>query len=106
MTSTAQFQKAASLVQGLPKDGPVKIGQDVQLKFYAWFKQATVGDAPATNPAGYLDFTGKAKWKAWDEVRGKTKEEAEVEYVKLFKETVAQDTTEGPNLIKQVDEAA
>ncbi|XP_006459070.1 hypothetical protein AGABI2DRAFT_65818 [Agaricus bisporus var. bisporus H97] len=85
MSYQAKFDKATSIVQNLPKGGPVQPSQDDQLFFYARFKQATIGDVNIPRP-GMLDFTGKAKWDAWNEIKGKSKEDAMKEYVeKLLK---------------------
>ncbi|KAF7336811.1 ACB domain-containing protein [Mycena venus] len=46
---------------------------------------AKVGDNNTTRP-GMLDFTGKAKWDAWDSVKGTSKEEAYTNYVKKLTE--------------------
>ncbi|KAK7016317.1 acyl-CoA-binding protein [Favolaschia claudopus] len=78
--SEAKFNKAVEIVGALPKDGPVKPSQDDQLFFYKYFKQAKIGDNNTTRP-GMLDFTGKAKWDAWDSVKGTSKEEAYAKYV-------------------------
>ena len=51
-----------------------------QLKMYALAKQANVGDVNTSRP-GMFDFTGKAKWDAWDKMKGKGKDEAMQEYV-------------------------
>lgn len=59
--STAQFEKAVSTVQNLPKDGPLKPTTSQQLQFYSLYKQATVGDVNTSRP-GMFDLTGKAKW--------------------------------------------
>ena len=39
-------------------------GNDVKLKLYGLFKQATVGKNTTKKP-GMLDMVGKAKWEAW-----------------------------------------
>jgi len=78
--SEAKFNKAVEIVGGLPKDGPVKPTQDDQLFFYSYFKQAKFGDNTTTRP-GMMDFTGKAKWDAWDKVKGTSKEVAWEKYV-------------------------
>ncbi|EGN98760.1 hypothetical protein SERLA73DRAFT_89752 [Serpula lacrymans var. lacrymans S7.3] len=78
--SESKFEKAVKYVQGLPKDGPVKVSQDDQLDFYKYYKQATIGDVNTARP-GLLDFVGKAKWDAWNTVKGTTKEDAEAKYV-------------------------
>lgn len=79
----AKFDKAVSLVQSMPKDGPVQPSQNDQLKFYALYKQANVGDVDTKRP-GMLDMTGKYKWDAWKKEEGKSKEDAKEEYVKTL----------------------
>ncbi|CAD6886908.1 unnamed protein product [Tilletia controversa] len=83
--SSAQFDKAVALVQGMPKDGPVQPSQAEQLKFYGLFKQANAGDCNTSRP-GMLDFTGKAKWDAWKSHEGKSSDEAKTEYVQALTE--------------------
>ncbi|KIY43971.1 acyl-CoA-binding protein [Fistulina hepatica ATCC 64428] len=78
--SESKFNKAVEIVQSLPKDGPIKPTTDEQLYFYKYYKQATIGDVNTQRP-GLLDFTGKAKWDAWAEVKGVSKEEAWKKYV-------------------------
>ncbi|KAG5726237.1 Acyl-CoA-binding protein [Termitomyces sp. T112] len=83
--SKAKFEKAAQIIQSLPKDGPIKPTTDDQLYFYKYYKQATVGDNTTSRP-GLLDFTGKAKWDAWTEVKGTSTEEAYAKYVQRLLE--------------------
>ncbi|KAJ6532038.1 Acbp from Moniliophthora Perniciosa [Mycena capillaripes] len=78
--SKSKFEKAVAIVQGFPKDGPVKPSQDDQLFFYSYYKQATIGDVNTARP-GMLDFTGKAKWDAWNGVKGTSTEDAYKKYV-------------------------
>ncbi|KAG5646969.1 hypothetical protein DXG03_001692 [Asterophora parasitica] len=78
--SQAKFEKAVEIIGALPKDGAIKPTSDDQLYFYKYFKQAKIGDNNTTRP-GLLDFTGKAKWDAWTEVKGVSKEEAYQKYV-------------------------
>uniref|UniRef100_A0AAQ5ZW59 Acyl-CoA-binding protein n=1 Tax=Amphiprion ocellaris TaxID=80972 RepID=A0AAQ5ZW59_AMPOC len=58
---------------------------DEMLQVYSLFKQATVGDVNTARP-GMLDFTGKAKWDAWEKQKGKSKEDAMNEYINLVEE--------------------
>ncbi|KAH9831536.1 acyl-CoA-binding protein [Rhodofomes roseus] len=83
--SETKFEKAVQIIQGLPKDGPVKPTQDDQLFFYKYYKQATVGDVNTTRP-GMLDFVGKAKWDAWKSVEGTSQEEARAKYIEKLLE--------------------
>ena len=54
------------------------------LRLYSLYKQATDGDAPAASDAGMFDFVAKAKYNAWDGLRGKSKDESMEEYIRLY----------------------
>jgi diazepam-binding inhibitor (GABA receptor modulating acyl-CoA-binding protein) len=60
-----------------------KPGNDVLLQLYSLFKQATEGDVNIDPPANTFDFVGKAKFNAWESLKGKSKEDAKQEYVDL-----------------------
>ena len=65
-----------------------KIGalpDEKKLEIYGLFKQATVGDVNTARP-GMLDFKGKAKWDAWEKVKGMGQDDAKTAYVALVKE--------------------
>ena len=55
---------------------------DELLELYGLYKQATIGDNNTPQP-GVFDFKGKYKWKAWDKLKGTSKEEAENKYIRL-----------------------
>ncbi|KAG8905119.1 hypothetical protein FRC01_008472 [Tulasnella sp. 417] len=105
--TNAKFEKAVAIVQGLPKDGPVQPTQDEQLSvhFYKYYKQATIGDCNTTKP-GMLDFTGKAKWNAWDSVKGTSKEDAENKYVEILTESLTKNADpESQKLLEELNAA-
>ncbi|MFT5590774.1 MAG: diazepam-binding inhibitor (GABA receptor modulating acyl-CoA-binding protein) [Bradyrhizobium sp.] len=52
------------------------------LKMYALYKQASKGDADGTRP-GFTDLVGRAKWDAWDALKGVNQEHAMQQYVDL-----------------------
>ena len=52
------------------------MADDELLQLYSLFKQGNVGDVNTSRP-GMLDFKGKAKWDAWDKLKGKSKEDAQ-----------------------------
>ena len=52
------------------------------LKLYALYKQATDGDNESERPVGF-DFKAAAKYNAWMNVKGKSKEEATEQYIQL-----------------------
>ena len=61
---------------------------DELLELYAYFKQATAGDATGDRP-GMLDFKGRAKFDAWSARQGMTKDAAQSAYVGLVAKLVA-----------------
>jgi len=77
------FEAAAARIK--PVTG---LSNDEMLDLYALYKQATVGDNETQRP-GLLDLKGKAKWDRWTAKKGKTKEEAMQEYIKLVDEMMA-----------------
>lgn len=74
----AQFEAAAEASKTLPTrpDNPTL------LQLYALFKQATTGDVDTKRP-GMTDFVGRAKWDAWEKLKGQTKDEAMQGYIDL-----------------------
>jgi diazepam-binding inhibitor (GABA receptor modulator, acyl-CoA-binding protein) len=79
MDINEQFQKAAAESKTLPE----KPSNDILLKLYSLYKQATEGDVNVEPPSNPFDFVNKAKYEAWSDLKGKTKEMAMEEYVKL-----------------------
>ncbi len=69
--SEADFHAAAKFMSAHGKDPKFKdMTQDEQLSLYANFKQGEIGDVNTDRP-GMLDFKGKAKWDAWNGLKGK-----------------------------------
>ncbi len=74
-----QFEQAVANSKTLPQ----KPGNDVLLQLYSLYKQSTDGDVNAEPPTNMFDFVGKAKYDAWNGLKGKTKEKAMQEYIQL-----------------------
>ena len=53
------------------------------LKIYALYKQATAGDNTEKKP-GFGDMVGRAKWDAWNGVKGTSSDDAMQQYVDLI----------------------
>jgi diazepam-binding inhibitor (GABA receptor modulating acyl-CoA-binding protein) len=53
------------------------------LKLYALYKQATAGDVTEKKP-GFGDMVGRAKWDAWNGLKGTGKDAAMQQYVDLI----------------------
>ncbi|KAI0789848.1 acyl-CoA-binding protein [Abortiporus biennis] len=103
--SKAQFDKAVAIVQSLPKEGAIQPSQDDQLYFYKYYKQATVGDVNTSRP-GLLDFVGKAKWDAWNSVKGTSTEEAQKLYVEKLLEILKRvNDEESKKFIAEIESA-
>ncbi|MEO6722102.1 MAG: acyl-CoA-binding protein [Ferruginibacter sp.] len=73
------FQQAASDSKNLPQ----KPSNDILLKLYAFYKQSTEGDINIEEPSNPFDFVAKAKYNAWQEIKGKSKEDAMQDYVDM-----------------------
>ena len=75
----AQFEKAVAESKTLPE----KPDNMTLLQIYALYKQASAGDVDGKRP-GFIDMVGRAKWDAWNELKGKSGDEAKQEYVDLI----------------------
>lgn len=53
------------------------------LKIYALYKQATVGDNAEKKP-GFGDMVGRAKWDAWNGLKGTGSDDAKQQYIDLI----------------------
>lgn len=52
------------------------------LKLYGLYKQATAGDVTEKKP-GFSDMVGRAKWDAWNGLKGRSADEAMQQYIDL-----------------------
>jgi len=73
-----KFEKATKDVLTAKKDP----GNDLKLRLYANFKQATEGDVAGEKP-GAFDFVNRAKYEAWAKLKGTSTDKAMEDYVKL-----------------------
>ena len=77
-TLKSRFDKAVAESKKLPE----RPDNATLLQIYALYKQATEGDASGKRP-GFTDLVGRAKWDAWNGVKGKSADEAMKAYVEL-----------------------
>lgn len=54
------------------------------LKIYGLYKQATTGDNGEKKP-GFGDMVGRAKWDAWNALKGTSQDDARQQYVELIR---------------------
>lgn len=100
-----KFQAAVSIVQKLPKEGPITTTNEQKLKFYALFKQATIGDVNTDRP-GIFSLVERKKWDAWKTAEGTSSDEAKEKYIEALLEMMDEIGTQvnidewlsGPNL--------
>jgi len=74
-----EFEKAVARSKELSE----RPSNDILLKLYALYKQASEGDATGERPGGF-DFKAIAKYDAWAKLKGKTPSQAEQEYISLI----------------------
>jgi acyl-CoA-binding protein len=73
-----QFDDAVNFVQNA--EGDFKPSSDLKLEMYALYKQATEGDVSGKKP-GMMDLVGKAKYSAWEKLKGIAKDKAMQNYI-------------------------
>lgn len=73
-----QFEKAAADSKKL-KERP---DNNTLLELYALYKQGSEGDVDGKRP-GFTDMVGRAKWDAWNAIKGTSKDDAMKRYVAL-----------------------
>jgi len=78
MSLQEQFDQA----QGDSKNLPERPDNLTLLKIYALFKQAGNGDVSGEQPA-MTDFVARAKWDAWNNLKGISQNDAKQQYIDL-----------------------
>lgn len=74
-----QFEDAVANSKTLSE----KPSNEILLQLYSLYKQGTTGDTNTEPPSNPFDFVNKAKYDAWNSLKGKSKEEAMQEYIDL-----------------------
>lgn len=75
------FERAAEDIKQLGK----RPDNDILLKLYALYKQGAEGDVSGPQP-GFFDFVGTAKYEAWGQLRGTSREDAMLRYIALVED--------------------
>ncbi|MRV75322.1 acyl-CoA-binding protein [Duganella sp. FT92W] len=81
MSLQAQFDQAMADSKNLPE----RPDNMTLLKIYALFKQGSTGDVEGSRP-GFTDMVGRAKYDAWANLKGTSKEDAQQQYIDLIEE--------------------
>ena len=80
-TLNEQFEQAVADSKTLPE----RPDSATLLKLYALYKQGSTGDADGKRP-GFTDMVGRAKWDAWNELKGQSQDEAKQAYIDLIED--------------------
>ena len=73
-----KFEETVDFVQN--SEGEVQLSNEQKLQMYALYKQATEGDVSGKKP-GMMDFVARAKYTAWEELKGTDSEAAMQKYI-------------------------
>ena len=74
----AKFEEVVNYIQ--TAEGDFKPSNELKLEFYALYKQATEGDVSGKRP-GMMDFVGRAKYDAWEKLKGMSSDDAMQQYI-------------------------
>jgi diazepam-binding inhibitor (GABA receptor modulator, acyl-CoA-binding protein) len=80
-TLNEQFEQAVADSKNLSE----RPDNMTMLKLYALYKQGSTGDVDGKRP-GFTDMVGRAKWDAWNELKGQSSDEAKQAYVDLVED--------------------
>lgn len=84
MSLQEQFTQAQTESKNLPE----RPDNMTLLKIYALYKQGSSGDVQGERP-GMTDFVNRAKFDAWDALKGTSQDEAMQQYIDLIEELKA-----------------
>lgn len=82
-----RFNAAVNVIRGLPKNGSYQPSNDMMLRFYSYFKQATLGPCTQKKPP-FWDVVGRAKYDAYKRLNNMPKERAMELYVEELKKII------------------
>ena len=74
-----QFEAAAANSKNLSE----RPDNTTMLKIYALYKQGSLGDNTDKKP-GFGDMVGRAKWDAWNGIKGTSQDDAMQQYIALI----------------------
>lgn len=82
-----KFNAAVNVIRGLPKSGSYQPSNAMMLRFYSYFKQATLGPCTQKKPP-FWDIVGKAKYDSYKGLGNMPKERAMELYVDELKKII------------------
>jgi diazepam-binding inhibitor (GABA receptor modulator, acyl-CoA-binding protein) len=85
MELNKQFEEAAAKSKEMTR----RPTNEELLTLYALYKQGSEGDVTGDRPGGF-DFKAIAKFDAWEELKGMSKEKAKEEYISFVNKLLQQ----------------
>lgn len=82
MTDTQSLQAAFEQARAATADFTERPDNANLLKLYALYKQGSLGDNDQPRP-GFSDIVARAKWDAWQGLKGMAREDAMAQYIDL-----------------------
>ncbi|PAA55748.1 hypothetical protein BOX15_Mlig016637g1, partial [Macrostomum lignano] len=86
-TPKEKFDAAVGVIRSLPKEGAFKPSNELLLRLYSLYKQATEGPCRQPRP-GFWDPVSRYKWDAWNSLGDMQQETAMLEYVEELKKVI------------------
>lgn len=83
-TPGADLDRVFAAAQKKALAGKSDPGNEMKLRLYAHYKQATEGDVSGSRP-GFFDMVGGAKYDAWAKLKGMAAADAKKKYIDLVK---------------------
>ncbi|KAF2885392.1 hypothetical protein ILUMI_20790 [Ignelater luminosus] len=80
MTTEEKFNAAVNVIRSLPKNGSYQPSNELMLRFYALFKQATQGPCKSSRPP-FWDIVGRVKYDSYKALGNMSKQDAMKNYV-------------------------
>lgn len=83
MTDTTGLQAAFDNAVAESRNLSERPDNATLLKIYALYKQGSQGDVQGDKP-GFSDLVGRAKWEAWNALKGTSADDAKQQYIALI----------------------
>ncbi|KAG4080329.1 hypothetical protein HA402_010821 [Bradysia odoriphaga] len=100
-----RFNAAVNVIRGLPKSGSYQPSNDTMLRFYSYFKQATLGPCTQKQPP-FWDVIGRVKYDSYKRLGNMPKDRAMELYVNELKnimESMIHDAANSTGSVSELD---
>ncbi len=77
------FNYAVEQIRNLPTNGNNLPSDEIRLKFYGLYKQATIGKCNIPKPWA-INIVESKKWESWNSMGNMSQDNAKIKYCELF----------------------